>query len=76
MLFFQNLIAGPDSRRWHSKRKVTRIQSLCEDVMFTATSGRKKPKKHFRLGISMKYWMKSDNFIEDSSDGESDDEDE
>ena len=34
--------------------KVTRIQSLCEDVMFTATSGRKKPKKLLMLGISMK----------------------
>ena len=31
--FFQNLIARPDSRQW----KGIRIQSLCENVIFSAT---------------------------------------
>ena len=44
--------------------KVTRIQSLCEDVMFTATSGRKKPKKLLMLGISMKNLTGSRKVIE------------
>ena len=31
------MIAGPDFRRWKGGRKAIRTQSLCEDVIFTAT---------------------------------------
>ena len=53
-IFFHNLIAGPDSRRWKGGRKAIRTQPLCEDVIFTATSGQTKPKKHLMLGMTMK----------------------
>ena len=47
------MIVWPDSRRWKGGRKAVRTQSLCEDVIFSATSEQTKPKKHLMLGITM-----------------------
>ena len=44
--FFQYLIAGPDTRVWQSDSKKRRIDSLIQDVVFNATSEKKKPRKH------------------------------
>ena len=53
-IFFQNLIAGRDSRRWKESRKAIRTQSLCENVIFSATSGQTKSRKHLMLGMTIK----------------------
>ena len=63
-IFFHNLIAAPDSRRWKGGRKAIRTQPLCEDVIFTATSGQTKPKKHLMLGMTMKSVTGSRKVIE------------
>ena len=39
-------IAGPDTRVWQSDSKKRRIDLLIQDVVFNATSEKKKPKKH------------------------------
>ena len=41
--FFSCLIGGPDIRRGKSAAKARRINSISSDVIFAATSGRKKP---------------------------------
>ena len=51
--FFQYLIGGPDPRSWHLPQKSRRIESLIEDSIFCATSGRVKPKKHHTLGVAV-----------------------
>ena len=63
-IFCHNLIAGPDSRRWKGGRKAIRTQSLCEDVIFIATSGQTKPKKHLMLEMTMKSLTGSRKVIE------------
>ena len=53
-LVFQNLIGGPDSRRWANNLKQIRTISISEDVAFAATGRLKKPQKHLMLGIALK----------------------
>ena len=52
--FFQYLIGGPVSRRWSSDQKQQRIKSICQDVIFSASSGRKVPSKHLMFGVAIK----------------------
>jgi hypothetical protein len=52
--FFTYLIGGPDSRRSHAESKKIRINSLSQDTIFAATSGKRKPAKHLKLGIALK----------------------
>ena len=52
--FPQNLIGGPDFRRWESNLKKIRIKSMSEDAVFAATAGLKTPKKYLMLGIALK----------------------
>ena len=63
-IFFQNLIAGPDSRRWKESRKAIRTQPLCEDVIFRPTSEQTKPKKHLMFEMTMKNLTGSRKVIE------------
>ena len=63
-VFFQNLIAGPDSRRWKESRKAIRTQSLCENVIFSATSGQAKSRKHLMLGMTIKSFTGSRKAIQ------------
>ena len=51
--FFQNLIGGPDVRRLESNLKKIRIQSMSEDVAFSATAGLKKSKKHLMHEVTL-----------------------
>ena len=51
--FFQYLTYGLDSRRWKSDTKESRIQ-YSQDVIFTASSERKLPSKHLKLGVVLK----------------------
>ena len=62
--FFQNLIGGPDTRRWKSTSKNIRIKSLSEDAVFATTAGLKKPQKHLMLGIALKSLTGSRKVIE------------
>ena len=62
--FFQNLIGGPDVRRWESNFKKIRIKSMSEDAVFAATAGLKKPQKHLMLGIALKSLTGSRKIIE------------
>ena len=52
--FITYLVAGPAMRNVESTVKACRIKSICSDIIFAATSGRKKPSKHLQLGITMK----------------------
>ena len=62
--FFQYWICGPDSRRWKSGTKQCRIQSINQDVIFAASSGRKLPSKHLKLGVALKSLTDSRKFVE------------
>ena len=61
--FLEYLIGGPDSRRVHT-RKQRRILSIGQDIVFSATSGQKKPKKHLQLGLAMKSLTGSRKVVE------------
>ena len=62
--FCQYWICGPDSRRWKSGTKQCRIQSVSQDVTFAASSGRKLPSKHLKLGVALKSLTDSRKFVE------------
>lgn len=54
-LFFVNLLSGPRCGGCHlEKRKETKIDSLCHDVIYCTTNGRIKPSKQMELGLVMK----------------------
>ena len=61
--FLQNVISGPDYRR-KTETKRSRIDSIGQDLIFAATAGRKKPKKHLQLGLAMKSLTGSRRVIE------------
>ena len=63
-IFFQNLTAWPDSRRWKGSRKTIRTRSLCQDVIFSATSGQTKPRKHLMFAMTMKSLTDNQKVIE------------
>ena len=52
--FFTYLIAGPDARSQLAPSKIRRVESLCQDAIYTATNGIKKPSKHLQLGLAVK----------------------
>ena len=51
--FMTNMICGPDYRR-RTDTKKSRIKTISQDIVFSATSGRKRPKKHLQLGLAIK----------------------
>ena len=63
-LSFQNIIGGPDSRRWASNLKQIRTKSISEDVAFAATSGLIKPQKHLMLGFALRSLTGSRQIVE------------
>ena len=65
--FFQNLVAGPETGRWKSERKMLRMESIAEDIIFSATCELKKPKKHLVLGMALKSLTGSRKVIEVSN---------
>ena len=52
--FFNNLVCGPDKRRGSTEYKTQRVKSICQDVIFAATAGKRKPSKHLVLGMVIK----------------------
>ena len=62
--FFKYLIIGADNRTSGSSSKLRRIRSISEDVVYSMTSGRKKPSKHLKLGLVIKSLTGSKKVIE------------
>ena len=60
--FLQNVTCGPDYKR--SSIKDMRINLIGQDVVFAATAGRKRPKKHIQLGLTLKSLTGSSRRIE------------
>ena len=52
-LFFEYLIAEPDSRRWKQTIKQKCISSISQDTVYVATSALKKPQKTFDSRFSI-----------------------
>ena len=52
--FFKYLIGGTESRKWVLESRKRRKKSIGQDVVFSATSGIKKPSKYLQLGLAIK----------------------
>ena len=52
--FFKYLIGGTDSRKWVLESRKRRKKLIGQDVVFSATSGIKKPSKYLQLGLAIK----------------------
>ena len=46
--FITHLISGPDIKRNNTTSKTCRIESICQDVIYAAIAGQKKPEKHLQ----------------------------
>ena len=57
--FFEYLIAGTDSGKWDLQSRKRRIKSISQDIVFSTTSGIKKPSKYLQLGLSIKSLTRS-----------------
>ena len=57
--FFTFLIIGPGCRTSDSSSKIRRVKSISDDVVFSMTSGRKKPSKHLKLCLAIKSLTRS-----------------
>lgn len=62
--FVSYIIGGPDIRRGNTDIKARRAKSIASDLVFAATSGKKKPSKHLQLGITVKTLTGSRKLIE------------
>ena len=62
--FFKYLIIDAGNRISDSSSKLRRIRSISEDVVYSVTSGRKKPSKHVKLGLVIKSLTGSKKVIE------------
>lgn len=52
--FYLTLIAGIDRRRRNNIRRIRKVCSLSEDVIYVITNGQIKTSKHMTLGIALK----------------------
>ena len=62
--FFKYLIGGTDSCKWDLESRKRRIKSIGQDVVFSTTSGIKKPSKHLQLGLAIKSLTGSRKVVE------------
>ena len=62
--FFKYLIGGPDSHKWDLERRKRKIKPISQDVVFSTTSGIKKPSKHLQLGLAIKSLTGSRKVVE------------
>ena len=62
--FFSYLILGFNKQRGNIDSKQRRINALCQDVIFSTTSGSKKPAKHLKLGLAVKSMTGSRKMVE------------
>ena len=51
--FFKYLIGGPDGRKWDLESRKRSIKSISQDVVFSTTSGIKKPLRHLQLELAI-----------------------
>ena len=51
--FFKYLIGGPDRRKWDLESRKRSIKSISQDVVFSTTSGIKKPLRHLQLELAI-----------------------
>ena len=52
--FFTFLIIEPGCTTSDSSSKIRRVKSISDAVVFSMSSGQKKPSKHLKLGLAMK----------------------
>lgn len=52
--FLSYVICGTDKKRGNAAAKKRRVDAFCADMIYSATSGMKKPAKHFKLGLAVK----------------------
>ena len=52
--FFRYLVGGPYVGRELTAAKSYRTTFISEDVVFAATSGRRRPAKHLQIGMAVK----------------------
>ena len=52
--FFRYLVGGPYVGRKLTAAKSYKTTSISEDVVFAATSGRRRPAKHLQIGKAVK----------------------
>ena len=62
--FITYLISGPDIKLNNTTSKTCRIESICQDIIYAAAAGHKKPGKHLQLGMVMKSLTASRKVIE------------
>ena len=62
--FFKYLIGRTDSRKWVLESRKRRKNSIGQDVVFSATSGIKKPSKHLQLGLAINSLIGSRKAVE------------
>ena len=63
-IFIIYLISGSDIKRNNTTSKSCRIETICQDIIYAASAGRKKSGKHLQLGMVMKSVTGSQKFIE------------
>lgn len=52
--FITFLIKGPNKQRSENNEDEIRIRSICEDIIYSTHKGRIKPRKHMKLGLTVK----------------------
>ena len=62
--YFKYFIVGLDSYKWDLKSGKRRIESISQDVVFSNTSGIKKPSKHLQLELAIKSLTRSRKVVE------------
>lgn len=60
--FMQNLIVGPNAKEINNNEIMTKITSICSDIVYAVTKGRCKPAKNLTLGLAMKSLTNSSKF--------------
>ena len=62
--FLSHLICGHDKRKHSNESKTPRVKSLCQDIILSTTSGKKKSAKNIMLGMAMKSLIGSRKVID------------
>ncbi|KAK0173987.1 hypothetical protein PV328_007112 [Microctonus aethiopoides] len=52
--FMQNLILGPNAQEINNNQTMTKITSICSDIIYAVMRGKCKPAKNLTLGLAMK----------------------
>ena len=52
--FLRHLISGPNVRKRSENKDDRRVNAIAQDIIFAATSGKVRPKKHLKLGLAIR----------------------